>query len=221
MTHKEADTMEADTMEADAMEMETGKIKVSKVVFGPEVHPWGRKNIVPIDPYLGNKVNNNELVTKEDIFKIGGFPLYYKDFFRAKTKDVCGYIKGGYIFFFSSVCKQIYYERIAFQKENCYSEGKLRDSIVSNLKNKYIVEVELAVTFGKIDILARNDTETLLIEVKKNPDNQAILKALGQLLAYSHDFPTAQLIFYSNSNLPVEYKRLFSRFSISTRSVSK
>lgn len=81
-------------------------------------------------------------------------------------------------------------------------------------KNLYVVCEEVKSSFGNIDLIATKDNETLLIEIKYNLTTHKMMESLGQLIAYSEDYPNAKLILYSNKDIQETFKSLLRRNKI-------
>ena len=101
----------------------------------------------------------------------------------------------------------------------------VRKIIKSLIDKGYEAESELPTRYGHIDIYANTDNHQLspplIIEVKKiktyisySRANIQILTAIGQLLAYSQEYPNAQLILCVDAPLKYKYIPLFEKFNI-------
>jgi len=169
-----------------------------------------------MDQEIQRIIDKGDWVTEKDIKSIEGFPLYWKDYLPGvrSLKDVCGYIKDGYMFWFSSVCRYIFGQEIQEAETKKVTEKKLEDALVEQLKSEYEIIRQLKTTYGRIDIYAKKDGEEFIFEIKKKPTGPAILRALGQLLAYSQDYPNAKLIFCSNKSLSKKYEELLHCYNI-------
>ena len=89
------------------------------------------------------------------------------------------------------------------------NEYKFQNEFVKTLNVIYKKNVNC--TYGIIDILTKDE----IYELKFNPSSHEILMAIGQLISYQKAFKRIRnLIFVSNINIPLKYKKLFKMLNI-------
>jgi len=124
------------------------------------------------------------------------------------TGDMCpeelrrlkaGFIERGILWLQGSVARhfyELYLEQAAQHKER--PEVKYRNELADTLKfNGWQVAKEQYTSQGRIDILAQNDSDIWIVEVKMKADSNSAAHALGQLLFYEKFYPGATLWFAS------------------------
>jgi len=115
-----------------------------------------------------------------------------------------GYFKDGVLQIEGSVALY-YFERyrdaqkkIIENKQAFETESACVALVSKHLKETgWLVELEAYTSQGRIDILAKKNGETQIIEAKREATSHDAARALGQLLFYAKFHPGASLWFYS------------------------
>lgn len=111
-----------------------------------------------------------------------------------------GYMERGFIYIGGSVAKHFYQlaQQNRVHSKDVMTEAEFRDRLADAFKiDGWQVETEHYTSSGRIDIVAKKDGETRLVECKLQPSMNEASHALGQLLFYSKYFPGASLWFAS------------------------
>jgi len=153
------------------------RLRLSEVVFREDLYPRITPNPAQIQQYAENLevfIENDTLVFKSNNVAIG---------IQKSNKFLC-----------VNEWQKAVFEKwlnIGFKKTK--TEKDLQYEIAKKLSNRYNVETEKYVLNSRIDILATNENETLIIETKQKADSNTICHAVGQLLFYKTFYPDAKL----------------------------
>lgn len=121
-----------------------------------------------------------------------------------------GFIKKGKIYLYGSVPMYFFRElRKKIKKEyiRC-KETMFQAEFVKSLNENYQEKVRCE--YGELDVL----TDTIIYELKFNPDLHAIQSALGQLLFYHTKYSDRKMVLVSNIQIKKSYVKVLNNYKI-------